>query len=146
MSPTMSPVTTEREMTTLLDLRPETSLGLLTSAVVGRVVHSEGPGRVRVPVRHTLHRGTVVFQEPSAGSLTGLAGSEVAFEADRYDVDEQSGWTVIVRGRLERVAETAPGDLDLPTHIGDDSSDQVWLRIVPSEITGRRIFPLPEVD
>ena len=100
------------------------------------------------PVTFVVDRGTIVFRTGPGRKLDAvLSGAPVAFEADALDASTSVVWSVMVRGRAEQVTrsldlmETA--DLPLrPWHGGDKA---LAVRIVPTELTGRR-FPIADPD
>jgi hypothetical protein len=92
----------------------------------------------------------VVFRTARHSALdedlqTGIAGGDylVAFEIDEYDLAARQGWSVLIQGPAHHVESEeararakragvepwAPGDREL------------FLRIVPHRVTGRRIKP-----
>jgi hypothetical protein len=68
----------------------------------------------------------------------------VAFEVDHVDEDQDSAWSVLVRGvgtevDLERVPallRAMDGHFPQPWAVGIHN---VWLQIVPQTVTGRRL-------
>jgi nitroimidazol reductase NimA-like FMN-containing flavoprotein (pyridoxamine 5'-phosphate oxidase superfamily) len=113
----------------------------LESAKVGRVGFVRGGRPIILPVNHVVDGESIVFRTDPTSALGALAvGEPVAFEVDGMAPDHQTGWSVLVRGEVERVDDRArrrmgergpepwaPGDRD------------EWLRIVPSSVTGRAI-------
>src|ERR1035438_6056313 len=84
----------------------------------------------------------VVFRTASGSKLTAACEQHrVTFEADSYDEQTRSGWSVLVTGRATPVYEEAEierlGVLGLdpwPTAVGHP----YWIRVRPTSITGRR--------
>jgi hypothetical protein len=71
------------------------------------------------------------------------AGSMVAFEVDVIDYEWHQGWSVLIQGRMERVA--APEELHRlhavwPRPWAGGTRDVVT-RVTPVEVTGRRLGP-----
>ncbi|HEY5015629.1 MAG TPA: pyridoxamine 5'-phosphate oxidase family protein, partial [Streptosporangiaceae bacterium] len=70
------------------------------------------------------------------------ADGPVSFEADHFDLELGQGWSVLVRGEAHRVLQ--PGEL---RHLHEDFDLRPWpsgehdlfIRIVPAQLTGRRI-------
>lgn len=115
---------------------------LVTRAGFGRVgfIHD---GEVAVlPVNATVSQHRVVFRTAVGTSLAAAGdGSAVVFEADDTDRMAESGWSVVVRGRLWDVTErteTKSWNERLVRPWAPSSRD-VWMMIEPSSITGRRI-------
>ncbi|MCP2341405.1 pyridoxamine 5'-phosphate oxidase family protein [Actinomadura rupiterrae] len=116
---------------------------LLETVVVGRVAWATGDGRALVlPVNFFLDGETVVFRSSPGDKLDAARGhGELSFEADDAEPALRTGWSVLVHGPAEivtdaaeaaRLTERSPASwLDLP-HAS-------FVRIVPREITGRRL-------
>jgi nitroimidazol reductase NimA-like FMN-containing flavoprotein (pyridoxamine 5'-phosphate oxidase superfamily) len=131
-----------------------TCWALLASAPVGRIgVVVDGAAEV-YPVNHVVDRQpngalTVVFRTDPGTKLASLAGTPgVCFEADDLDHERRSGWSVLVKGRARQVRELADADErdrveHLPVGTWDPGPKRHWIRIEPTEVTGRRIGPAP---
>jgi len=128
----------------LVELTSEDCFALLRGERVGRLAYSDAIGPVAIPVNFALAGQDIVFRmEPDNTALASAPGM-VAFEADRVDDTEGSGWSVVVRGRLATV------DLDdVPMLLRELSAGpprpwaagvhNVWVRIQPELVTGRRL-------
>jgi nitroimidazol reductase NimA-like FMN-containing flavoprotein (pyridoxamine 5'-phosphate oxidase superfamily) len=123
-------------------LGPPECWSLLSLHPVGRVgVLVDGAPEV-YPVNHAVDGATIVFRTDPGNKLRALERSPlVCFEADGLNLDALTGWSVLVKGRAVEIV--APEELEqaerLPLRfwaLGDKSH---WIRIVPDEITGRRI-------
>jgi uncharacterized protein len=127
-----------------LEILPfETCLLLLASAPVGRVSFCADGEVVVLPVNHAMDGQDVVFRT-AHGSKLAAAGerSLVAFEADDYDRQTRSGWSVLVTGRATVVYEQ--DEVQGLAHLGlrpwgTAVERPFWVRICPSSVTGRRI-------
>ncbi|MFH9131430.1 helix-turn-helix domain-containing protein [Streptomyces griseoaurantiacus] len=115
---------------------------LLASHGVGRLAVSTASGPVVVPVNYTVVDGALVFRT-APGTTPALAvGNRVAFEVDRVDEALSEGWSVLVRGNARAV--TDPGSV---RRLGERAVSgpwaggkrELWVRVDPVEITGRRI-------
>jgi uncharacterized protein len=116
---------------------------LLKSVPVGRIGFIEGGEIVLLPVNFLVDGQDVAFRTAAGSKLSTVeAGRDVRFEADSYDAAAVTGWSVVVNGLAEVVdsaEEAARLDaLGLVTW-GGTAARQVWVRIRPSTITGRRI-------
>lgn len=115
---------------------------LLSTHGVGRLAVPADSGPVVLPVNYSVVDGGIVFRTEPGTTPAQADGHQVAFEADRIDEAFSEGWSVLVRGpattvtdpdevaRLEEQAYSTPwagGRRDL------------WLRIEPVAVTGRRI-------
>lgn len=128
----------------LRDIPPQECMELLQARQLGRLAYSDADGPVILPLNYTVD-GDDVLVATSAYSRLGRFGSigPVAFEVDDVDYFNQSGWSVLVRGR----AEVLQYD-DLPPDVEDRPSPWVAgvrtmvIRITPREVTGRRVVPV----
>jgi uncharacterized protein len=81
-------------------------LELLSGARVGRVGFSSGALPLILPVRFTVIDGDVLFCTGTGSKLEAAMRHQVAcFEADEFDHDQRSGWSVLVSGPTEVVAD-----------------------------------------
>jgi nitroimidazol reductase NimA-like FMN-containing flavoprotein (pyridoxamine 5'-phosphate oxidase superfamily) len=123
-------------------------LRLITPGGIGRLAYSGRFGPTVLPVNYRLYDGTIVFRtaqdSPTDEDLrTGIANAEykVAFEIDEIDLNAREGWSVLVQGPVHHVeSDTERASIlkaGVETWPGGDR--ELFLRIVPSRITGRRI-------
>ena len=115
---------------------------LLARQAVGRLGVTTATGPEVYPVNYVVEDDAVLFRTDPGGKLAALAGAPaVCFEIDHVDADARTGWSVLVKGRArelhpnEREA-TACLDLDYWA-VGPKAH---WVRIDPTEVTGRRIW------
>ena len=117
------------------------SLHMLESVRWGRYGWSLPEGPRMLPVNYSVLDGNVYLRTELHGSISDAStGNAVAFEADELDDRLTSGWSVVVLGRAEQVED--------PTEVASlfrrmrepwaPGSRPVLVRIVPTEITGRR--------
>lgn len=126
----------------LVELGGEECWRLLSSHGVGRLALSMPEGLTVVPVNYSVDQGTIAFRTSPAATPAEASDTKCAFEVDEVDDALSQGWSVLVRGmahtvtdpagvrRLNEQAYTGPwagGDRDL------------WVRITPANVTGRRI-------
>lgn len=118
-------------------------LELLSTDEVGRLAIIEGGQPLILPVNYAMDGEVVVFRTGPGSKLRASRGGPGCFEIDGIDRDRRSGWSVVVRGRLEGVTSTDLPLLDRVRELADpwlaDRSDIV--RLVPWVISGRRIRP-----
>jgi nitroimidazol reductase NimA-like FMN-containing flavoprotein (pyridoxamine 5'-phosphate oxidase superfamily) len=123
-------------------------LRLITPGGIGRIAYSGRYGPTVLPVNYKVFEGTIVFRtaqdSPTDEDLrTGIAHAEykVAFEIDDIDGAAREGWSVLVQGPVHHVESDAERasvlEAGVETWPGGDR--ELFLRIVPSRITGRRI-------
>ncbi|HLN16462.1 MAG TPA: pyridoxamine 5'-phosphate oxidase family protein [Acidimicrobiales bacterium] len=127
-------------MAALLSMDEGECWALLPTVPVGRVGVSVRALPVVVPVRFSVVDQDVVFRTAMGGELhSAVHGNVVAFEAGHYDAEQESGWSVLIRGRASLIndpEELALVDsLDLPTWSLDGEPDR-WARITSSLVAG----------
>lgn len=128
----------------LEELEAEECRRLLAGGGVGRVVFTSEEGPSALPVNFRLLGSDVVFRTAHDGILArtiGQQGTELAFEVDHVDDALAEGWSVLVRGSAHPVSDPhEPSEfegLELEPWAGGERS--LYVRIVASELTGRRI-------
>ncbi len=126
------------------------SLRLIAGGGIGRIAYASRFGPVVLPVNYQWHDDAIVFRTARHSALdedlqTGIAGGEyiVAFEIDELDIPGRQGWSVLIQGPAHHVeAEDARARAKAagvePWAPGDR---ELFLRIVPNRVTGRRIKP-----
>ncbi|MFE6287069.1 helix-turn-helix domain-containing protein [Streptomyces sp. NPDC057877] len=115
---------------------------LLSTHGVGRVAVNTWEGPAVVPVNYAVVDGAIVYRT-APGSTPSLAvGRRIAFQTDHIDEVFSRGWSVLVRGDAAAVADLAVARLlderaySLPWA---GRGRELWVRIEPRLITGRRI-------
>ncbi|MEV5953111.1 pyridoxamine 5'-phosphate oxidase family protein [Streptomyces sp. NPDC051987] len=124
------------------ELSPPECRTLLGSHGVGRLGVATPSGPVIVPVNYSVVDGTIVFRTADDTTPSMAQGHQVAFEVDRIDDAYGEGWSVLVRGPASRVSETEEvRRLTAAVHSGPWAGGErdLWVRIEPSSVTGRRI-------
>ena len=116
-----------------------------------RLLGLVGIGRVGVlvdsapeiyPVNHVVDDHTVLFRTDVGTKLEGLDRSPTTcYEADGINFDDQTGWSVLVKGRAVVLsdADELRHAAGLPLRFWALGDKPHWVRIVPTEVTGRRI-------
>jgi nitroimidazol reductase NimA-like FMN-containing flavoprotein (pyridoxamine 5'-phosphate oxidase superfamily) len=114
----------------------------LERSAIGRMAMVVRGEPVVLPVNYKYVNGCVVFRS-AAGEKTGTAAMErpVAFEIDDYDTATCTGWSVLVKGTAELIDDDDPMALAAASlrPWATATERNIWIRIVPNEITGRRI-------
>jgi transcriptional regulator with XRE-family HTH domain len=123
-------------------LTPAECQRLIAAGGIGRIAFGTASGPVVFPVNFAVVAGTIVIRTGEGTVIDGHAHEQVAFEVDYIDEALSQGWSVLVRGLAHRVAH--PAELHLVRRDaaiwpwpGDDRD--VYVRIIPDKITGRRI-------
>jgi len=123
-------------------LMPAECRRLIAPGGVGRIAFGSLSGPVVVPVNFAVLADTVVVRTAEGTVIDGHADEQVALEVDHIDEALCQGWSVLVRGQAHRVA--SPAELrrlqeDAAVWPWAGGEREVYVRIVPSQITGRRI-------
>lgn len=117
-------------------------LRLLASVPVGRVGFFADGEIVVLPVNHRVDGQNPVFRTARGSKLSAAGGHNlVAFEADDYDEQTRSGWSVVVTGRAEAVYEESEVQrLDrLGLHPWVTAvARPFWIRIRATLVSGRQ--------
>ncbi len=137
------PESPEAEPSGITVLDVDDCTALLGSTPIGRVAFVHRGHLSVFPVNYAWADDTVVFRTITGEKLSvAKEFSDVAFEVDEWDTQNRSGWSVLVRGVAEPVTEWAEVErleqLDLVPWAREEWR-RMWVRIVPSEITGRRV-------
>jgi len=115
---------------------------LLRSASIGRVAYNDHAGPVVLPVNYAVDGRSVVIRTSASGELAShLPSTVVAFEADETDDFTQSGWSVLVRGSVEKVGPAGPRDPEAQPEPWPAGERSLLLRVTPSQVSGRRLLP-----
>lgn len=97
-----------------------------------------------IPVNYALSDGAMVIRTAAYGTLAQHATrGRVAFEVDELDEFLSSGWSVLALGTAESVSSDDLGEIgrvDGPEPWAPGTRN-LFVRITPTEITGRRILP-----
>lgn len=131
------------------ELEADECLKLISGGGIGRIAYTSRFGPAVLPVNYAWHDGAVVFRTAEHGPLdedlrTGIrdADYKVAFEIDSIDPAARQGWSVLIQGPAHHVTGTAE---EAVRQTGVESwapgDRELFVRIVPSRITGRRVGP-----
>jgi len=122
---------------------PEQCVQLLTEHSIGRVAWQAADEQQILPVTYAWFEGAVIFRTSPYGVLSELMRpTAVAFEVDDFDEDQHHGWSVVVHGRAEAVAEhselirmwTTSGVVPWAS-----GTRNLFIQITPYRLTGRRV-------
>jgi nitroimidazol reductase NimA-like FMN-containing flavoprotein (pyridoxamine 5'-phosphate oxidase superfamily) len=125
-------------------------LQLIAPGGIGRIAYASRWGQAVLPVNYRLHEGAIVFRTALHSALdedlqTGIGAAEyrVAFEIDELDMAGRQGWSVLIQGPAHRVESEDERALAMQAGVSNwaPGNRELFVRIVPSRITGRRIKP-----
>ena len=130
-------------------------LRLISPGGVGRLAYFGRYGPTVLPVNYVVHEGTIVFRtahdSPTDEDLrTGIADAEykVAFEIDELNPAAREGWSVLVQGSVHHVDTEAERASVLKAGVEPwaGGARELFLRIRPTRITGRRLSSTHQAD
>lgn len=123
-------------------LTEEESWELLAGQKLGRLATSVAGEPEIFPVSFAVSGQRIFLRTKPGTKLAEVTISpRVAFEAD--ELGDDAAWSVVVKGRAQVLERDV--DLDearatgLVTYVEDGKT--VWIRITPSEVSGRRLVP-----
>lgn len=119
---------------------------LLASQEVGRIGVNAEHYPLIIPVNYGMDGRTLVIRTHPGTTLSAAEHANVTFEVDEIDPRTRSGWSVLVRGLAEQLTSRHGAEMVLrtlargvpPWAPGDYG---IWLRLIPQEVSGRRIVP-----
>ena len=121
-----------------IELTRDECLRLLRAFTVGRVAIASASGSVVVvPVNYVVDGDVIVFRSDPGEKLGRLHERPASFQIDWIDPFHHTGWSVLVRGTAFRATAAEVEHLDIRSWAAGDK--QYWVRVVPGEITGRRL-------
>lgn len=128
----------------LVRLGRDECVELLAGQELGRLVVTEGGRPMIFPVNYAMDGDAVVFRTAPGTKLWASTRDLVAFEVDDVDRTARNGWSVVVHGVAHEVTAFDRPDLQarvygLPVHPWAPGEKPIFVRIVPTVITGRRI-------
>jgi hypothetical protein len=114
---------------------------LVRSRPIGRLAYVDERGPMVVPVTFVVEGGSVLFRvAPYSGLARHVIDARSAFEVDEVDEVDRVGWSVVLRGSVERVeSDDLPPDDDRPSP-WPAGQRTLYLRLTPDEVTGRRLL------
>jgi nitroimidazol reductase NimA-like FMN-containing flavoprotein (pyridoxamine 5'-phosphate oxidase superfamily) len=115
---------------------------LLEQGIVGRIGMFIAGEPIILPVNYRFVGGSIVFRTAVGEKSEAAAmGRPVAFEIDHWDPALEKGWSVLVKGTAYEVNADDPAAAAASTlrPWAQAVERNIWVRIVPHEITGRRL-------
>ncbi|WP_436776456.1 helix-turn-helix domain-containing protein [Yinghuangia sp. YIM S09857] len=133
---------TEHDLRRATEICEEESYARLALHNVGRVASPVGAAPFILPVNYVVDGKDIVFRTHEGSSPASVHGV-AAFEVDDLVPTARLGWSVLVIGEAARVVEPTERErlADLGLTPWPDDEHDVWIRIRPTRVTGRRISP-----
>ncbi|MGV9306626.1 helix-turn-helix domain-containing protein [Nonomuraea sp. NPDC003727] len=120
---------------------------LIAPGGIGRVAFSGLRGPTVLPVNYQFVDDSVIFRTRYGGPMdedlrTGLEGVDIkiGFEVDRIDEARREGWSVLIQGAAHHLSPDQVPQVDVTPWAGGER--ELYIRVVPAQITGRRIHAL----
>ncbi len=114
-------------------------VNVLGDAAIGRVAFEGPDGLTVIPLAFRLDGDRVVLRTAEGTRLAALSDdTPVAFEVDEFDAEAANGWSVLVRGVINRLPDESldEGRTPRPYVPGER---RVLLSISVDEISGRAV-------
>lgn len=122
-------------------------MALVGADHVGRLAVLDGHAPLIVPLNYELDGENIVFRSDPGTKLDQGPRSPVCFEIDAFDREARSGWSVVIRGRLEEVTRYDTTTLQrlqaLPIDPWAEGAKEHWMRLVADSVSGRKVGPNP---
>ncbi len=130
----------------LVELSRQECQTLLATHQVGRLGVNADHYPLIFVVNYGLDRDVIVIRTHPGTKLSNADHANVTFEVDDIDQHTRSGWSVLVRGLAEEVGSAHRAELIARTHAAEvnpwaPGEFGHWLRLIPHQVTGRRIIP-----
>jgi uncharacterized protein len=129
--------------TELIQLDRQECLDLLAAKSVGRIAYTADYGARILPMNYVFADDCIIFRTVPDGEIYRHAlNTNCAFEIDETDEFFQSGWSVVVLGRLELATEAdfarmRYGEVPEPWARGDR---HMFVRLACEHVSGRRVI------
>ena len=115
----------------------------LSQTPVGRVAFISNGGPLILPVTYQYADGQIVFRTSHGEKLAAADRAEtVGFEIDTWDDINETGWSVVVQGTMDRVYQPDQVlELERSGLVAwaAEPHSYSWIRITPAYISGRRL-------
>jgi nitroimidazol reductase NimA-like FMN-containing flavoprotein (pyridoxamine 5'-phosphate oxidase superfamily) len=123
-------------------LTEETCWRMLAREAFGRIGLLDWNELTVLPVNVGVSKRRLVFRTTAGSTLARHAGgAKVAFESDHIDPVAESGWSVIVKGRLWDVTDEpeVANWSDFAVRAWAPPPHDRWMMIEPTMVTGRLV-------
>jgi nitroimidazol reductase NimA-like FMN-containing flavoprotein (pyridoxamine 5'-phosphate oxidase superfamily) len=119
---------------------------LLSSQPIGRVAVIVGHYPLVFPVNYTVDGQAIVYRTNIGTKLWAIHRSNVTFQVDEIDQVHRSGWSVMVKGVAQELSAKRSNQVLASAELAETASwapgtRDHFIRILPDEVTGRRISP-----
>jgi nitroimidazol reductase NimA-like FMN-containing flavoprotein (pyridoxamine 5'-phosphate oxidase superfamily) len=128
----------------LQTLSPTECFDLLEPGGIGRVGIAAAEGVIILPVNYVVKGQAIIYRTAPDTLLALHVNTQVSFEVDQCDETLREGWSVLVQGHAHEVTdEHQVKQLEDTTRLKPwaPGARDVYVRLAPTEISGRRIQP-----
>jgi nitroimidazol reductase NimA-like FMN-containing flavoprotein (pyridoxamine 5'-phosphate oxidase superfamily) len=125
-------------------MSPTECYDLLERGGIGRVGFTAPEGVMVLPVIFAMTGRGIIFRTAPDTLLALHANAHFSFEVDHFDEVLHEGWSVLVQGHAHQVTdEREVKHLEAAARLEPwaPGARDVYVRIAPTQITGRRIQP-----
>ncbi|WP_329567739.1 helix-turn-helix domain-containing protein [Streptomyces sp. NBC_01361] len=126
----------------LTELSVEECWTRLSTHGVGRVAINGPAGPFIVPLNYSVVDGTIAYRTAPDATPATAVGTHVAFEVDHIDEALSQGWSVLLQGQARAVSDADTVRRLNALAYSDPwagGERDMWIRIDPDSISGRRI-------
>jgi hypothetical protein len=136
----MSPTSDPSQQGRLHELSERDCWARLAEHEVGRLAYVQGDGPTIVPLNYLAQDGKVWLRTASYNQLAvHVAGQLAAFEVDDINVHDRTGFSVLLRGRVEHVLHTMTGLTWPEPTLWPDGIRTMMFCLTPTQVTGRSL-------
>jgi nitroimidazol reductase NimA-like FMN-containing flavoprotein (pyridoxamine 5'-phosphate oxidase superfamily) len=125
-------------------ISPAACFDLLGPGGVGRVGFTAADGIVMLPVNFAVSGAEIILRTAPDTLLALHTDAHLSFEVDHFDEARREGWSVLVQGHAHQVTdELEVQRIERATGLQPwaPGARDVYVRIVPTHISGRAIRP-----
>jgi nitroimidazol reductase NimA-like FMN-containing flavoprotein (pyridoxamine 5'-phosphate oxidase superfamily)/DNA-binding XRE family transcriptional regulator len=126
----------------LTELSVEECWARLSTHDVGRVAIDGSTGPLVVPLNYGVVDGAIAYRTAPDATPATAVGTHVAFEVDQIDEALSQGWSVLLQGCARAVSDAGTVRRLNALAYSDPwagGERDMWVRIDPESISGRRI-------
>jgi nitroimidazol reductase NimA-like FMN-containing flavoprotein (pyridoxamine 5'-phosphate oxidase superfamily) len=128
------------------ELSTEECYQRLATHSVGRVGVIVDSYPLIIPVNYVLVPDGAVIRTAPGSVIADADHAAVTLQVDEFDMGDRSGWSVLLRGRGQALHPDDTDELQSRTAAAGlkpwaPGDRQLWIRIIPDGISGRRIVP-----
>ncbi|MDX1621435.1 MAG: pyridoxamine 5'-phosphate oxidase family protein [Nitriliruptorales bacterium] len=126
----------------LVELSVAECMDLIGEEGIGRLAFDDGEWPTILPVNYTFHGGVIHIRSGDDSKLRAAdRRARAAFEVDAIREELAQGWSVVVRGRLKRMAGAEESGFEHEPRPVAEGERPYLIGLDPASITGRELHP-----